>query len=292
MKIAIASGKGGTGKTTLAVNLGVLLSKNQRLFSNVVLVDLDVEEPNSGLFLNGELIHEEVAFRPVPQWNEDTCTFCGKCTSICHFNALAALPKTILVFNELCHSCYACSELCPTNSLPMHNVRMGTVREFSINERLIFVEGILDVGQESAVPLIKQTKKFANKQLNGNVLFLLDSPPGTSCPVIEASRDADFVILVTEPTPFGLHDLKLAVETMRALQKPMGVIINRYGIGNDGVESFCMENNIKILGKIPYLKEVAELYSKGLLLDQNVIIKEALENIINELFLLTSINTK
>lgn len=223
LKIAIASGKGGTGKTTLSTNLAACLAEKE----NVILVDLDVEEPNSGLFFQGELTHEEQIHKMIPRWNETKCTQCGICSKVCNYHAVIKLGDSIIVFPELCHSCYACSELCPDNALPMIPQKLGVLREFS-NQNMRLVESRLDIGEEQAVPAIARTKKYVSDKY-GNIQFaIFDCPPGTSCPVIEAVKDADIVILVTEPTPFGLHDLKLAADTTRELRKPFGVVVNRY----------------------------------------------------------------
>ena len=261
MKIAIASGKGGTGKTTVSTNLASYLSNN----NEVVLVDLDVEEPNSGLFIKGELIHEEDKYKMIPEWIQSTCTLCGNCQKVCNFHAVIQLGPQILVFPELCHSCYACSELCPTESLPMISKKMGELKEFK-NDNLAFVESRLVIGEEQAVPLIHQTMKYVDEKFDGGFIKIYDSPPGTSCPVIEATKNADFVLLVTEPTPFGLHDLKLAINTMYELKKDFGVIINRSGVGNDDVEFYCKHENIPVIAKIPDSRKIAELYSSGHLL--------------------------
>lgn len=261
MKIAIASGKGGTGKTTLSANLAAFLSENEP----VVLADLDVEEPNSGLFIRGKLVYEEEKYKMIPNWDEDVCTLCGECQKNCNFHAVIQLGPQILVFPELCHSCYACSELCPVNALPMVPQRMGQLKQFWYNN-IDFIESRLDIGQEQAVPLIAQTIEFVDTHFDNDIIQLFDSPPGTSCPVIEATKEADYVILVTEPTPFGLHDLKLAVETMKALKKEFGVVINRYGVGNDDVVEYCLQENIPVLAKIPNSRKVAEIYSKGQLI--------------------------
>ncbi|NOZ35048.1 MAG: P-loop NTPase [Chlorobi bacterium] len=259
MKIAIASGKGGTGKTTLSTNLASYLAESD----NVVLVDLDVEEPNSGLFLKAELIFSEEKFKMIPEWIKDKCTLCGECQKNCNFHAIIQLGTMILVFPELCHSCYACSELCPTDALPMKEKKIGDLSHYKINN-LDFIESRLVIGEEQAVPLIKQTIKYADLHFKGIKIY--DSPPGTSCPVIEAVKDADFVILVTEPTPFGLNDLKLAVETVSELNINFGVVINRYGIGNNDVIEYCNNKEIPILAKIFDSRKIAELYSKGELL--------------------------
>ena len=281
MQIAIASGKGGTGKTTLSVNLATLLSRQTAAGApKVLLADMDVEEPNSGLFLKGELLRSEVKYRMVANWDEKKCTFCERCANICEFNAIAYLGISVMVFPELCHSCYACSDLCPEDALPMIPHRMGEMKEFKLNDRLYFFESRLDIGVEQATPLIEQSRKDIRKNADGNWISIIDAPPGTSCPVMEAVKDADIVLLVTEPTPFGLHDLTLAVETMRELKKPIAVVINKYGIGNDEVEKYCKKSRIPVIGKIPNLKEAAILYSKGeTLIDAIPEIKAEIENI-------------
>jgi len=265
MKISIASGKGGTGKTTLSTNLASLLSEREE----VVLVDLDVEEPNSGLFINGKLVREEDKFKMIPEWKLETCSLSGTCQDVCNFHAVIRLGMEIMVFPELCHGCYACSELCPTSSLPMVPQRMGQLKHYQ-NGRLSFVESRLDIGQEQAVPLISQTNQYIDQQFADDVIKLYDSPPGTSCPVIEATKEADFVVLVTEPTPFGFHDLKLTVGTMRELDKGFGVVINREGIGNSEVFDYCKRENIPVLAKIPNDRRIAELYSRGELIYKKI----------------------
>ncbi|MEN8224712.1 MAG: ATP-binding protein [Bacteroidota bacterium] len=276
MKIAIASGKGGTGKTTLSVNLSAYLSETE----NVALSDLDVEEPNSGLFIKSELVHKEDKHKMVPEWKEDQCTLCGLCQQVCNFHAVIQLGEMIMVFPELCHGCYACSELCPVDALPMVPKKMGELKHYS-SERLQFIESRLDIGEEQAVPLIKQSHKYVDNKFNDEIIRIYDSPPGTSCPVIEATKDVDFVILVTEPTPFGLHDLKLAAETMKELDKGFGVVVNRYGIGNDDVMEYCEKEKIPILARIPNDRKIAELYSAGkLIYNELPEVKQELDKII------------
>jgi len=274
-KIAIASGKGGTGKTTLSTNLAAFIAEKQE----VVLVDLDAEEPNSGLFIRGEFACQKEVFKDIPQWDEKKCSLCGQCAKVCSFHAVIQLGPSIMVFPELCHSCFACSELCPDNALPMVQKRIGMIRE-SHGGKLHFVESRLDIGEEQAVPLIAKAKLYAKQKFNHVQIAIFDSPPGTSCPMMEATKDADFVILITEPTPFGTHDLGLAVDTMRAMEKDFGVVINRYGIGNDEVENYCIREQIPILAKIPNNRRIAEFYSSGKLIYQEFPeVKEALQQI-------------
>ncbi len=261
MKIAIASGKGGTGKTTISTNLAAYLAETV----DVVIADLDVEEPNTGLFLSGDPIIGEARYKERPQWDESNCLLCGNCQKVCNFNAVIQLASQILVFPELCHSCFACSELCPTGSLPMVQERIGEVKGYK-NGRLTLLESRLDIGQEQSVPLIAQTKKLVAERFAQIDLVIFDSPPGTSCPVIEATRDADLVLLVTEPTPFGMNDLILAVDTMRELKKPFAVIVNRFGIGDDKVIKYCEKENIDVIARIPDSREIASLYSMGKLI--------------------------
>ena len=261
MKIAVASGKGGTGKTTISTNLASYIARERK----VILADLDVEEPNSGLFIEGRLIRKEDKFKMIPEWIEDNCTLCGNCQEVCNYNAVIQLGPTILVFPQLCHGCFACAELCPSSALNMVPQKMGELQHFE-NGKLSFIESRLDIGQEQATQLISQTNKYIDEHFADNIIKIYDSPPGTSCPVIEAVKDADFVVLVTEPTPFGLHDLKLAVETMRKLKKKCGIVINRHGIGNDAVINYCDNENIPVISKIPNDRRIAELYSRGKLI--------------------------
>ena len=258
MKIGIASGKGGTGKTFLAVNLASYLAQYQK----ITLVDMDVEEPNSGLFLNNKPHYIKNTFKMIPKWDEESCKLCGECQQVCNFNAIKQLDTLILVFPELCHSCYACSELCSSSALPMIPLKMGEIRHSRIGN-LIFVEGILEIGQELAVPQISKTNKYVDEQFQDDRIIIYDCPPGTSCPVIESTRSVDYVILITEPTPFGLHDLKLAVETMRSLKKHFGVVINRDGSGNNDVFYYCRKEDIEIIARIPDIRRIAEIYSHG-----------------------------
>ncbi|MBL7006446.1 MAG: ATP-binding protein [Spirochaetia bacterium] len=277
MKIAIASGKGGTGKTTLSTNLASFIAESREC----ILTDLDVEEPNSGLFIQGEIIHSEDICKKIPEWTNASCILCGNCQTVCNFNAVLKMGEMVMVFPELCHGCYACSELCPAGSLPMKSKKMGELKSYQ-SGKLHFIESKLIIGEEQAVPLIKQTLKYVDDNFNKELMQILDSPPGTACPVIEVTRNSDLVILVTEPTPFGLHDLKLTVNTVMQLKKPIAVVVNRHGIGDNKVEEFCKQENIEIIAFIPNDRKIAETYAKGDLL-YSVIpsVKDAVEKISN-----------
>lgn len=266
MTIAIASGKGGTGKTTLAVNLSALLAMTHP----VLLVDLDVEAPNSALFLQGEPVHQQELLRMVPQWDAARCQQCDICSEVCAFNAVVRIGSTIEIFPQLCHGCGACSQLCPYAALPMTGHRTGMLQHLVMHGRTAaltapfqFIESRLDVGEEQAVPAISQAVEYAQQAAGPEVLRIFDSPPGTSCPVIEAVKTADTVLLVTEPTPFGMHDLRLAVETMRTLDKHIAVIVNRWGIGDDDVLSYCLQEGIDIIARLPDRRAVAKGYAQG-----------------------------
>ncbi len=285
MRIAVASGKGGTGKTFLSVNLAKYLSQ----FRPIVLADLDVEEPNSGLFLKGELIAQEDRARMIPQWIPEPCTLCRECQYNCNFNAIIQAKNQIMIFPQLCHSCYACADLCPENALRMVPQKMGVLSRYRI-DNLCFIEARLNIGEEMATPMIAQAIDYLDKNFSPDILQILDSPPGTSCPVIEAVKKADFVILITEPTPFGLHDLTLAVDTMKKLHKDFAVVINRYNLGNKDVEDYCAEDNIPIITRIANDRRIAELYSAGqLVYDKVDHFSKALGDIIDFLSLKTTV---
>jgi len=258
LKIAIASGKGGTGKTLLSTNLAAFLSRKQK----ALLVDLDVEEPDDFLFIHGITENKTDQYKMIPEWVESKCIPCDVCSNTCKFHAVIRLGTFIAVFKELCHSCYACSELCPAGALPMIEHKIGEIKTIT-SGNLIFIESRLEIGEEQAVPLIHQTHELVDKNFNDIQIQLFDCPPGTSCPLVAATKNVDFVMLVTEPTPFGLNDLRLTVETMRRLKKPMGVVINRSDIGNNEVEKYCEQEQIPILAHIPYDRQIAENYSKG-----------------------------
>ncbi|KGK99190.1 (4Fe-4S)-binding protein [Methanococcoides methylutens] len=255
MKIAIASGKGGTGKTTVAVNLALSLQDAQ-------LIDCDVEEPNCNLFLNKELDQLTEVTSMIPEIVEENCTYCKKCSDFCRFNAIATLPNKILTFPTLCHSCGGCIMVCPEGAIQEHEIVTGIIRKTSGDDKKSpeLYEGLLDIGQTMASPVISELKK----NIDPDKTAIIDAPPGTACPVLTTLEDVDYCILVTEPTPFGLHDLKLAVEVVRTLEIPHGIIINRSGSGDNSVEDFCMSENVEILMKIPHDTKIAQLYSEGI----------------------------
>jgi len=257
MIISVASGKGGTGKTLVATSLARSLKDGDR----VQLLDCDVEEPNDHVFLKPEITGSKAVSILVPRVDEDKCTYCGKCAEVCAFNAIAVLGNHVLTFPQLCHGCGACSYLCPEKAISEESREMG-VFEWGYSDGLNFAHGKLTVGEAMAPPVIRKVKEYANN--DGTVI--IDVPPGTSCPVVEAIKGSDFCILVTEPTPFGLNDLALAVETVRELDIPCGVILNRAGIGDAGVEEYCQKENIPILLTIPLDTEIARLYSRGIAL--------------------------
>ncbi len=279
LKVTIASGKGGTGKTTVSTNLASWISKNIE-HQEVLLCDLDVEEPNSGLFLNFTSPQKTIVNKKIPEWNEAACTFCGKCHEVCKFNAITMLPKQVLVFEELCHSCYACSDLCPEDALPMVDRETGVLSDAQ-TELFRFVEGQLNVGEQQAAPMIKETMEYCyEKAKSEEAIILQDAPPGTSCPMIEAVKDSDLVILVAEPTRFGIHDLSLSVETMKHLKKDYIIIVNKDNPGNKEIEKFCVNTGSQIIARIPEKREIAEIYSRGeLLIDHIPEVNQAMKNL-------------
>jgi MinD superfamily P-loop ATPase len=251
MIISIASGKGGTGKTTVALNLALSLE-------NAQLVDADVEEPNLHLFLPFQEERAIPVFIPVPEFDESLCTYCGECARLCHFNALAVVKNQVLVFPELCHGCGGCSLFCPVKAIQERPRQIGLIQEGSCNG-LSFIQGVLDVGEPMPGPIIRKEKEI----LDATKRVIIDCPPGTSCPVIEGVRGSDFCLLVTENTPFGLNDLELAVEMVKALGIPMGVFINRADLGYGRIRDYCRRESIPILGELPYDRRIAEAYSRG-----------------------------
>lgn len=252
MIISIASGKGGTGKTTVATNLAVSLG------SMVQLLDCDVEEPNAHLFMQPVFDLTETVTTPVPEVDMDKCTFCGKCGDICQFKAIVVVGETVLPFEELCHSCGGCMAVCPEDAITEKGRELGVIQKGHRNG-VEFIHGKLRVGEAMSPPLINKVLSYTDPAR----LTIVDAPPGTSCPVIESMKNADFVLLVTEPTPFGLYDLKLAVGAVNILDIPCGLIINRSDLGDKKVKAYADQENLPILMEIPFDRQIAETYSRG-----------------------------
>lgn len=255
MKLAIASGKGGTGKTTVATNLAVTLARHGQA---VTYVDCDVEAPNGHLFLQPDVARENPASRLVPQVDQERCLHCGDCARICRFNAIVCLPERTLVYDELCHSCGGCALVCTAGAIteashPTGVVKTGTARKIQ------FVSGTLNVGEAASPPVIRATKQAAPLA----EWTILDAPPGTACPMIETVRDCDYVLLVTEPTPFGLHDLRQALEVAKVLKLRCGVVVNRAQPGMTETREFCESARVPILAEIPDALAIAKAYSQG-----------------------------
>jgi len=261
MIISIASGKGGTGKTLVATSLALSLKDAGK----IQLLDCDVEEPNDHVFLKPNFTRKEAVFIPIPKVDEDKCTYCGKCAEVCAYNAIAVMKQKVLVFPELCHGCGACSYLCPEGAISEEGKEVGIV-EIGNSDGIGFVHGKLAIGEAMAVPVIRKVKEYINRE----EIAIIDVSPGTSCPVVEAVGGSDFCLLVTEPTPFGLNDLTLAVETVRKLNIPCGVVINRAGIGYEKVEEYCLTENIPIMLTIPLDTEIASFYSRGIPLVEGI----------------------
>ncbi len=256
VRIAVASGKGGTGKTTVATNLVV---QAQGSMERVVYGDCDVEEPNGHLFLRPKIETRDPCSLAVPTVNEEQCTGCGRCGEVCVYSAIVVINKKVLTFPELCHSCGGCWLACPEDAIEQGTREIGVVETGQALDAFGFVQGRLRIGEAMAPPLIKAVKQGAPDA----DLQVFDAPPGTSCPVIQSVRDVHYVVLVTEPTPFGLNDLRLAVEMLRELGKPFGVVINRADLGDDGVRRYCAEEQIEVLTEIPDDRKVAEAYARG-----------------------------
>lgn len=252
MKIAVASGKGGTGKTTVSVNLALSLE-------NVQLIDCDVEEPDCNVYLGLHLEHVRDITIPVPHISKEKCTYCGKCADFCQFNALAIFPQSSVVFAELCHGCGGCTLICSEDAITERERAVGTL-ERGFLDTMEFIRGVLNIGEPMATPVIRALKQT----IDTSKRVILDSPPGNGCPVIETVSGCDFCLLVTEPTPFGLHDLKMAIKLTRVLDVPCGVVINRWGIGSAPVEEYCSKEAIPVLMKIPHDREIAELCAQGI----------------------------
>lgn len=278
MQIAVASGKGGTGKTTVAVSLFHFWKKYYN--EKVQLVDCDVEEPNDVLFFKSlKALEQKQVHQYIQEIDTSVCTFCKKCAEWCEFNAITIVAgrRFAEVDSSLCHSCGACLVACPENAFTEKPHPLGIITRYNTENGNEFTEGRLEVGSAMQTMLIKELKKEVTPNVNYTIF---DAPPGTSCPVVETVSDADYVILVTEPTPFGLHDLKITVELMKELQKPFGVVVNKAGLGSDEVYTFLKENNVELLGEIPFSREFAQMYSSGELLKN---VPEKMENTYREI---------
>ena len=278
IKIAIASGKGGTGKTTVSVNLYYFMQK--RWSKNIQLVDCDVEEPDDAIFFSEAVKNtENDVTQLIPEIDTNKCTFCRKCVEYCEFNAIVVIPpaKFAEVNASLCHSCGACSVACEYNAITEKPVPIGKVTRYSTGSGNGLLEGRLKIGSAMQTMVIRKLKKEPD---NENEIIIYDAPPGTSCPVVITVANADYIILVTEPTPFGLHDLKLTIDMLKAIDKPYGVIVNKAGLGNEEIYQFLEKEDIELLGEIPYNKEYAAKYATGGLLNN---IPREFKNYYNEI---------
>jgi MinD superfamily P-loop ATPase len=257
MIVSVASGKGGTGKTTVAASLAAAWD------GPVLAVDLDVEEPNLHLFLQPVIIGSETAYMQVPEVQEAKCTYCGACSELCQFKAISVFNQMILSFPEMCHGCGGCMAICPEQAITAGQRELGEVSWGQANG-VGFMSGRLRIGEAMSPPLMRQVKARLDKTLSltgGDVI--IDAPPGVSCPAVNAVLDSDVILLVTEPTPFGFFDFQLAWEAFTPLGKPLGVVVNRAGVGNDAIYRFCREQGLPILAEIPYERTIAEAYSRG-----------------------------
>lgn len=258
MIIAVASGKGGTGKTTIATSLALSLAD---LDHEVSFLDCDVEAPNAHLFLKPEFQYTKNVDILIPQVDMESCTACSRCAEICQYHAIVVLGQKTLVFPELCHGCGSCTLECPENAITEVPEKLGILEAGLTSHAIQFARGLLDVGEPMAVPVIHQLKKWQTPQ--DASISIWDSPPGTSCPVVESIRGADYLLLVTEPTPFGLHDLKLAAQLATEFDMPTGVVINRDGVGDTQVEAFCQQMEIPVLMHIPLDREIGAGIAQG-----------------------------
>jgi len=273
MRVAVLSGKGGTGKTTVSTNLATI---NR----NIVFIDADVEEPNGSIFLKPEVFEEEKIYVEYPLVDLEKCNLCGKCGDFCKFNAIIPAKNSVLVFKESCHSCGGCEMVCKADAIKYEKREIGKI----IKGKTIFGNhmeyGLLNIGELSGVKIIKTLK---NNSKNSE-LVIIDSPPGTSCATVAAVEDSDFAIIVTEPTPFGVSDMKMVVEMLREMKISFGVFVNKSGLGDDEVYDYCREENIEILGEIPFDKSIASYYSKGEVFSEHMpLYKVNFENVLKRI---------
>ena len=273
MKIAVLSGKGGTGKTTVSSNLAVTLG-------NVTLVDCDVEEPNAHLFFDTTDNVTETVYTEYPEVDMEKCTLCGKCGDFCNFNAILPAKNTVLVFKESCHSCGGCSIVCPADAIRYTNREVGVIKSGIVHDSLDITYGVLHVGELSGVGIIESVLESVEDREQ----VIIDSPPGTSCATVAAVSQADYAIIVTEPTPFGVSDMKMVVEMLRELGVKFSVVINKAGLGDDEIYQYTTKENIPILGEIPFNKEVAKHYATGgIIVEKLPEVKQIFEEIAKEL---------
>ncbi|HCE58020.1 MAG TPA: cobyrinic acid a,c-diamide synthase [Prolixibacteraceae bacterium] len=288
MKIAIASGKGGTGKTTVSANLYYFI--NKLVTPEIQLIDCDVEEPNDALFFpDAKMDSEKQVYQLIPEIDTEKCTFCRKCADWCEFNSISIVKNLQFasINPDLCHSCGACIVACEFGAITEHQQPLGVITHFDTGIGKGLTEGRLKIGSAMQTMLIKEVKKNTHDSAE---IIIYDAPPGTSCPVVETVANADYIILVTEPTPFGLHDMKITVELLKDLNKPFGVVVNKAGLGNDAVYEFLNENKIDLLGKIPFSKEYAANYASGnILKDIPTAIESIYSEIIEKLFIKTGL---
>jgi MinD superfamily P-loop ATPase len=268
MRVTVASGKGGTGKTTVATSLSLSLALDREGAGPTreppLFLDCDVEAPNAHLFLAPELTRREQVAVLIPDVDETRCTYCGRCAEACQYHAIAVLGKKVLVFPQLCHGCGCCHRQCPEGAIRETPSAIGVLEGGSARAGITFGRGVLNVGEPMAGPVIRKLKRWLEPR--DHQVVILDAPPGTACPVVEAIRGATYLILVTEPTPFGLHDLKLAVQLARQSGIESGVIINRDGVGDGGVEALCLAEGLPILMRIPHERAIAEGTARGVAL--------------------------
>ncbi len=265
LKIAVAGGKGGTGKTLVATNLFYVIKEEG---GKVELIDCDAEEPNAGLFFSGKHIYHSDVMWKVPEINTSLCVYCGKCKEYCNYNAILMIgfSKYIKVIEELCHGCGACSVACDYLAITEKDRKIGEVNQYQVQDNALLTEARMQVGVYSSV----NTVKVALKQSLHPGVQIIDAPPGTSCPFIHSVVHADYVVLVTEPTPFGLSDLKQSIETLKGMKKFYGVVINRVDEPNQEMMQYLQKENIKVLAQIPFDRDIATVYAQGGLIAQHL----------------------